>query len=115
MNKIGSYDFGSIVIDGKTYRSDIIVSADKLQPNWRREEGHSLTIADIQEIIGEKCKILVIGTGYFGAMVVPPETMKHIGSLGIEIIAQKTPEAVETCNKLLEEGQEVIGAFHLTC
>ncbi len=48
-------------------------------------------------------------------MDVPLETKKHIESLGIEIITQKTTEAVKTYNKLLEEGRKVIGAFHLTC
>ena len=113
--KVNSYTFGSIVIDGKTYRSDIIVSADKLKPNWWREEGHSLTIGDIKEIIAQKCEILVVGTGYSGVMDVPLETKKYIESLGVELIPQKTTEAVKTYNKLLEEGRKVIGAFHLTC
>jgi hypothetical protein len=113
--KIDSYNFGSIVIDGETYTEDIIVSANKLIPNWWREEGHSLSIKDIQGIIDQKCDTLVIGIGFSGAMSVPLETKKHIKSLGIELITQKTSEAVKTYNKLLEEGRKVIGAFHLTC
>ena len=113
--KIDSYSFGSIVIGGKTYKSDIVVSADKLKTNWWREEGHSLDVGDIKDIIDQKCKILVVGTGYSGGMDVSLKTKRHMESLGIEIIAQKTPEAVKTYNKLLEEEQEVIGAFHLTC
>ncbi len=113
--KIDSYSFGSIVIGGKNYKSDIMVSTDKLKTNWWREEGHSLTIGDIKEIIDQKCKILVIGTGYSGAMQVPLETKRHIESLGIKIMVEKTSEAVKTYNKLLEEGRKVIGAFHLTC
>lgn len=113
--KIESYDFGSIVIDGKTYTKDLIVSADKLKPNWWREEGHSLTVKDVQDIIDKECEILVVGTGHGGVMEVPLETKKYVESLGIEIIAQKTTKAVNTYNKLLDEGRKVIGAFHLTC
>ena len=113
--RIDSYSFGSIVIDGKTYRDDIIVSANKLIPNWWREEGHSLTVGDIKEIIDRKCKVLVVGTGYSGVMDIPLKTRQGIESLGIELIVEKTSEAVKTYNKLLEDGREVTGAFHLTC
>lgn len=113
--KIDSYDFGSIVINGKTHKSDIIVSSDKLKPNWRRKEGHSLAVEDIQDIINQKPEIIVIGMGYNGIMDVPLETKKYIESLGIKVITQKTTEAVNTYNKLLKDGRKLIGAFHLTC
>jgi hypothetical protein len=113
--KINSYSFGSIVIDGKTYTKDIIVSDNVLNPNWWRKEGHSLAVEDIKEILEDECEVIVIGTGYDGEMVVPLETKKHIESLGIDIITKKTTEAVKTYNKLLEDGRKVIGAFHLTC
>lgn len=112
---INSYNFGSIVIDGKTYTKDIIVFDNGLEPNWWRKEGHSLAIEDIKGMLDKKPEIIVIGTGHDGVMQIPPETKKHVESLGIEFAAQKTTEAVKTYNELSEKGRKVIGAFHLTC
>ena len=35
--QIESYSFGEVVIDGKRYRSDVIVFPDRVKPNWWRE------------------------------------------------------------------------------
>jgi hypothetical protein len=42
------YEFGIIVIDGSEYRSDVIISNDRVQDNWWRKEGHRLALDDIK-------------------------------------------------------------------
>ena len=44
--KIDSYSFGRIVINGKTYTSDVIIFPDKVDASWWRKEGHLLQLAD---------------------------------------------------------------------
>jgi len=56
----------------------------------------------------------VVGTGYSGMMNVPPETRKSVESEGIELIVQKTAEACQTFNHLIES-RTVVAALHLTC
>jgi len=83
--------------------------------NWRRREGHRLNKEDIEDIFVENPNVLVVGTGYAGNMRVDESLRRSLEGHDIEVVAQKTHEAVKTFNKLLSEGKDVAGAFHLTC
>jgi len=111
---IDDYDFGRIVIDGKTYTSDVIVFPERIQESWWRKQGHSLCREDIKEILAEKPDILVVGTGAYGMMAVPPETARAVDEKGIKLLAGKTASACRLFNSAAGRGK-VIGAFHLTC
>ncbi|MDZ7332973.1 MAG: Mth938-like domain-containing protein [candidate division KSB1 bacterium] len=112
---IEQYRFGLIVINGTQYHHDVIVFRDQVIHDWWRASGHELCIADIQRSVDQfQPEIVVVGTGKFGLMKVLPETEKWLNSRQIELIAQKTPQACQTFDKLLES-RSVMGAFHLTC
>jgi hypothetical protein len=111
---IGSYDFGRITIDEKRYNSDLLVFLGKVKTDWWRKEWYSLQIADLNEVLEAKPEVLVVGTGYWGMMNVPPETRSHIESEGIGLIVQKTVEACQTFNQLIES-RKVVAALHLIC
>lgn len=112
--KIDSYSFGRIVINGKTYTSDVIIYPNRVDAAWRRKEGHLLQLADVAEALRAKPDVLVIGTGYSGVMRVPRETVDRIDGQGIEVKVERTAKAVEVYNDL-EGATTVIAAFHLTC
>lgn len=114
---IESYTFGSIVIEGKRYTSDLIVFPDKVMDGWWRKEGHRLSVEDLETVIKAQPKpeILVVGTGYSGLMRVPPEVQRSLEKEGIKLIAQPTQEAAQTFNRLLKHGKRVVAALHLTC
>lgn len=114
MNRIGSYKFGRIVIDGRQYHSDVIIFADRVKEDWRRKSGHLLHIDDIAETISEKPEILIIGTGTFGRVKVPPEVAKTATQNGIELIARPTKEACRLYNQYCGR-KNVIAVLHLTC
>jgi len=61
-----------------------------------------------------KPEILVIGTGYSGAMVVPEETISFLESHNIEVYVALTEKATELFNKFQKE-RRAVAAFHLTC
>nr|AHM02050.1 hypothetical protein AF0029 [uncultured miscellaneous Crenarchaeota group] len=111
---IDSYDFGRIIIAGKRYSNDLIVFPDKVREGWWRKEGHRLHVEDLKDVLEAKPEVLVVGTGYSGLMMVPPETRKYVESEGIELIAQRTAEACKTFNRLVKS-RKVVAAFHLTC
>ncbi len=111
---IDSYDFGRIIIEGKRYNNDLIIFPNKVKAGWWRKEGHRLQIQDLKEVLEAKPEVLVVGTGYYGAMTVPTETRKHIESEGIEIIVQRTVEACKTFNRQVTS-RKVVAALHLTC
>jgi hypothetical protein len=112
--KITHYSFGKVVIDGKTYTSDVVIYPDRVDSSWWRKEGHSLDPEDLKEIINEKPDILVIGTGNMGVMRVPEKTIEFIKSKDIKPLIEKTGKAVEIYGKTRKD-KKVIAAFHLTC
>jgi len=112
--RIDSYRFGSIVIDGKQYTSDVIIYPDRVEGKWWREAGHSLVLADIPEILRNPPDVLVIGQGSVGRMDVMPKTRHQLQEAGIEVIAEMTGQACETYNHLREK-RRVAAALHLTC
>lgn len=112
---IDHYEFGSMTIDGKTYTNDLILYGETvLDDSWWREEGHNIAIKDLAGL-PETFDVLVIGDGASGMCQVPKKTIDHIKEAGAEVIVEKTGKATETYNRLLSEGKEVVGAFHLTC
>jgi len=111
---IDSYHFGHIIIDGREYTSDVIIFPDRVKAGWWRIEGHTLHTEDIEDVIGEKPEILIIGTGYAGMMRVLAETTQRLKSEGIELIIEKTRRACETYNQL-SKSKRVVAALHLTC
>jgi hypothetical protein len=112
--KIDSYSFGSLVVDGKMYTSDVIIYPDRVDPSWWRKEGHRLQIADLADVLNAKPQILIVGTGYSGMMVVSEETKNYISSLGINIYIATTGRAVDLFNTM-QGKKTIIAALHLTC
>jgi len=112
--KIDSYSFGNIVIDGKSYSSDVILLKDRVIPNWWRKEGHELCLGDLKDIEIEKDEALIVGTGASGMMKVLKEVRDYFNSKGVKVIEERTDEACKTYNSLCDS-QNVSAALHLTC
>ena len=114
MPLIESYSFGSIVIDGRKYKSDVLVYPESVQDGWQRLEGHDLQLDDLEDALRRSPNVLVIGTGSFGKMKVTPELKDALERKGIKVIVARTGQAVEKYNEMQNEG-EVVAALHLTC
>lgn len=112
--KIDSYSFGNIVIDGKSYSSDVIILKDRVISNWWRGEGHELCLKDLKDIEIEKSGTLVVGTGASGMMKVLKEVKDFYNSKGIKLIEEKTEEACRIYNKQ-SNSRNILAALHLTC
>ncbi len=111
---IESYSFGNIKINGKSYTSDVIIYEDRVDGNWWRKEGHSLHPEDLKEMVKEKPEVIIIGTGAYGVMKIPEETVEWIESSGIEIMGKPTKEAVDLYNEIAGRKKTFAG-LHLTC
>ena len=111
---IESCRFGHIVIDGKDYASDVIIYTDRVEDNWRRRQGHRLAPEDLEGVVAEEARTLIVGTGRSELMRVPPETLEYLISKGFDVIVQKTGDACQSYNRLSER-RAVIAALHLTC
>ena len=111
---IDSYEFGRIVVDGKTFTSDVIIYPERVKSDWWRKEGHVLGTDDLEDVLEQKPDVIVVGTGNPGIMRVLSDTEKLIRSKGIELMAQPTEKACQTYNRL-SSNKKVIAMLHLTC
>ena len=115
MNKVESYQFGRIVINGKMYDSDVIIFPDRVQDDWWRENSHKLSLEEAGKIFAEHPEVLVVGTGAFGRMKVLSEVQQAANTRDIQLVVQPTSEACETFNRLSPSRRAVVAALHLTC
>ena len=112
---IEACSFGSMVIDGKRYSSDLIIYPDgRVADAWRRKEGHRLYPQDIAALIKSNPQVIVAGTGISGQVRLDKTLEGYLAAKGIELVADATQSAVRHYNALVQTRQ--VGAcFHLTC
>jgi len=112
---IEDYSFGQMVIDGQEYTSDLIVYSDgTIQNNWHRAESHLLLASEIEKLIEEHPKIIVIGTGASGFMEIDDNLIKQLEQKGIEVYSAPTKKAANYYNEQVKN-KKVGACFHLTC
>jgi hypothetical protein len=114
---ITHYSFGMMVIDGKTYESDLIIHPGGKVTRWSFElSTHEISVDDLKRYISDKVKILIIGKGYEGAAYLSSSTMEMIEKLkskGVVVHALTSSEAVVLFNSSDKEG--LLAFFHLNC
>jgi hypothetical protein len=112
MVKINSFRFGSLTINNKTYDNDMTVHWDgELVP---RESDHNFSKGDLIDLLIKGPDTIVIGTGTAGCVKIEKAAENFAKSKNVELIAKKTPEAIEEFNKLSKE-KKVIAVIHVTC
>ena len=111
---IDSYAFGHIVIDGRSYTSDVIILPSKVLEGWRREDGHRVEIAELDDVLRAKPEVLVVGAGFYGAMEMPEATAAYVRARGIDLIVLDTAAAVAQFNMIAGK-KKAAAALHLTC
>lgn len=112
MPKIDSSYFGVIIVDGKKYNKDIVISWDgEIE---QRNSSHSFTKSELQTILMKQPEVVVIGTGTVGNVKIEPDAEVLAKIEGVELINKITPQAIEEFNKLSRR-KKVIGVMHLTC
>lgn len=132
---IENYYFGSITINGKNYNYDVEVRWSPKEKalggptgqvgevlKWWRKESHIIDVEDIKRAMDQNPEIIIIGTGESGLAEVTQRVQNFIREKGIELIIERTGEAVKTFNIIKEKSEqeggyprEIIGLFHLTC
>jgi len=111
---IQNYRFGKISVNDQDYTSDIILTNDSAMPNWRRANGHRLTIQDISHSLAEyRPEVLIIGTGMWGVLKVPVEVQKQLQKTVSELYIEKTKKACELFNN--NQNRKVMAALHINC
>ena len=111
---IDSYSFGKMVIEGKSFNSDLIIYPEKVDASWWRKVGHRVQLEDLTAVLTASPEVLIIGTGYMGLMKVPEELRKELRKKSTELYIEDSRRAVEIFNSINTK-IKTIAAFHLTC
>jgi hypothetical protein len=111
---VDSYEFGAIVIDGQSYRNDLLIWPGRIKSNWWRRESHFLQLDDVAEALAANPQVLVVGQGAYGRMEVDPALAVYLRDRGIDLEAHPTREACQVINALAGK-RRLAAALHLTC
>src|SRR5215471_16736586 len=116
--RIGDCSFGSIQIDGETYEHDVVIDRGEIKKRkkkpskkFRDKFGH--TPLSIEEKIPWKCRQLIIGNGFTGALPVMDAVKRKAEKRGLELIILLTPEALERLKQVSTDDTNAI--LHVTC
>ncbi len=113
MVKIDSTSFGEIVIDNKTYYSDMIVWWDG--KTEYRDKSHVIDMSEFVKIMKRKPDTIVIGTGQTGVLKLLPEVEQVAEDKKVKIFVEKSPKAIEIFNGFVCSGKKVVAVIHTTC
>ena len=112
---IETCSFGSIVIDGRKYISDLIIFPDgHVRDSWRRKSGHRLSIDDLTRLIETDPEVIIAGTGVNGLMIPEKVLEEYLSQKGIRFVQAPNQRAIELYNESILK-KRVGACFHLTC
>lgn len=107
--------FGSLVINGRNYTSDLIIYPDgRINGPWYRRKGHRLSSQDIAELIESAPEVIIAGTGVSGGVRPERGLEDLLSEKGIQFIHAPNEQAREHYNSLAKK-KRVGACFHLTC
>ncbi len=111
------FSFGSIRIDGITYKHDIVLDRGEISKRkkraskkYRNETGHMPL--SLKEKIPWKCRRLVVGTGAYGRLPVRNEVLSEAERRKIELLIFPTDKAIEV---LQQDARRTNAILHVTC
>src|SRR5207245_5902410 len=110
------FSFGSIRIDGTTYKHDVVIDRGqvrkrKKKPSKKFRGAFGHTPLSVEEEIPWKCRRLVIGTGT-GALPVMEEVKEEAKRRKIKLVVLPTAKAIEALKK---ESEKTNAILHVTC
>jgi hypothetical protein len=112
-------EFGSITIAGKTYDHDVVIRLSNEVVKRKKKlskriygTGHMVSEEEARFVFEKGCKELIFGTGQYGNAALSPEAAAFLDKKGCHVVAQRTPEAVQTFNACRKPK---VGLFHVTC
>lgn len=112
---IENYRFGLIKINGQEFEKDVFIDLEGKVSSWWREESHLFQKKDVEPFLEKKPEIVIFGTGEGGVAKLSKELEGFLENLGIELVAEKTGQAIESYNKAKKEDKKVVAFLHLTC
>ena len=116
MVRIDGTSFGEVLIDGKTYYSDMIVWWDgKLE---HRAVSHELDMSEFVKLLRRRPEAIVVGTGQSpprGGLNILPEVLQAAEDQKVDIFSEISPKAIQIFNGLVADKKKAVALIHATC
>ncbi|MGA7870654.1 MAG: MTH938/NDUFAF3 family protein [Candidatus Binatus sp.] len=113
----GTFSFGSIEIDGKSYEHDVVVDRGRIRKRkkkasqkFREQFGH--TPLSLEEEIPWKCRRLIVGSGKYGELPVMKEVKREAQRRDVDITILPTDAAIKELGKNPAKTNAIL---HVTC
>jgi hypothetical protein len=113
--RVDEYEFGRIVIDGKQYESDLVVSGGTIKRRRKRgskklklQYGHT-PLSEHEELPWD-CDKLVVGTGFYGGLPITDGVRDEARRRGVALLEMPTTQALQHLNDA-----KTCLVLHLTC
>jgi uncharacterized protein len=107
---VEGYGSDGIRIQGRSYRTGLILTPDRIIEGWGPEDASRLTIEHVAALLELEPQVIVIGTGR--AQVFPdPSVYSAVarGRVGLELM--DSGAACRTYNILMSEGRRVVAGL----
>ena len=117
--KITNLSWGKLEVSGvqKAYKDAKLFPGGSRAWNWKEtgtEHNPGIQPADVQELLENGARIIVLSQGVYGRLKVQQSTIDYIKSQSAQVFVHKTPEAIQVYNELCET--QLVGALiHSTC
>jgi uncharacterized protein len=109
-NLFTGYGEGYVVVNDARVAGNVIVSADKMEPDWTEGGIATLTAEHVARLLDWKPEIVLLGSGTKFGFPDPAALAPLYGArIGVEVM--DTRAACRTYNILLAEGRNVIAAL----
>ncbi len=117
--KIEAATFGSITIDGRKIRNDVILRLDGSVKKRKKKlskrlygTSHTISLDEAKYVYQEGAERLIIGTGQYDSVRLSEEAQAYLEKHNCRTKLAATPDAIRLWNKA--KGK-VIGLFRVTC
>jgi len=119
MAKVNSFDFGSIVIEGKQYGYDVVILPDGSVKEREASKAifgsHTITKDEIEELAKTSPDFIVVGAGVEGVAQLSRDAQAYAEEKKVNLLTLRSYAAAKKLNELTGEGKRVAALIHITC
>ena len=119
MAKIVELTFGSIVVEGKKYRRDVLIFPDGTVKKWKGGflmfGSHKIKKRELDELSQGHPETIFVGTGTNCTAHMATETESRARGKNLSLLVQSSHDAIARLNGLAERKKKVAALIHTTC
>ena len=110
--QIQSYSPDGAVINGEQYSKSLIISPDRLLPDWPVRDLDAINDQYLLQLLDFQPNIILLGTG-LRSIIPPAKTLQVLLSRQFQVECMSTPAACRTYTVLAAEGRRVVAGLIL--